>query len=126
MANLKGLLFTESHEWIEFIDDTRARVGITDYAQKALGDLVFINLPEVGDTISIGESFADVESVKAVSEVFSPVHGVVSAINDELLDSPELVNQEAYEAWLIEVKEITAKEDFLTADEYELLISKEE
>ncbi|MDF2952204.1 MAG: hypothetical protein K0S18_1787, partial [Anaerocolumna sp.] len=77
---MKELLFSKSHEWVEFIDETTVRVGISDYAQKELGDLVFINLPEIGDEVTTGESFADVESVKAVSNIYSPVTGVIKAI----------------------------------------------
>ncbi len=77
----KEFLFTKSHEWVQFLDETTARVGISDYAQSELGDLVFINLPEAGDEVVTGETFADVESVKAVSNVYSPVSGTVRTIN---------------------------------------------
>lgn len=91
MSVEKGLLYAKSHEWVkeeggEFV------VGITDYAQSELGDLVFVNLPEEGDEVTMGESFADVESVKAVSDVLSPISGVVSAINEAILDAPESIN----------------------------------
>ena len=88
------LKYSKSHEWIALDGDT-AVVGLTDYAQSELGDLVFVNLPEVGDTVEAGEVFGDVESVKAVSDVYSPVTGEVTEINEELLDSPELINDEA-------------------------------
>ena len=114
----KELLFTKSHEWVQFISDTTARVGISDYAQGELGDLVFINLPEVGDEVEAGEEFADVESVKAVSGIYSPVSGVVKAINEDLLDHPEYVNADAYEAWFMEVEDITDKSDLMTEEEY--------
>lgn len=119
-------LFAKSHEWAEFLDDTTARIGISDYAQSELGDLVFINLPEVGDEVTVGEAFADVESVKAVSNVYSPVTGVVKAVNEELLDQPELVNEAPYEAWFIEVEEISEKEELLTEEEYKSHVSEEE
>ena len=80
------------------LDDTTALVGLTDYAQSELGGLVFVNLPEVGDEITAGETFADVESVKAVSDVYSPVTGVVAEINEELLDAPEKINEAPYDA----------------------------
>ena len=83
------------------IDDTTALVGLTDYAQSELGNLVFVNLPEDGDDVTAGETFADVESVKAVSDVYSPVTGTVAEINEELLDAPESINETPYEAWLI-------------------------
>lgn len=118
MSVEKGLLYAKSHEWVkeeggEFV------VGITDYAQSELGDLVFVNLPEEGDEVTMGESFADVESVKAVSDVLSPISGVVSAINEAILDAPESINSSPYEAWFIKVKDITDKEELLSAEEYE-------
>lgn len=118
----KALKFTKSHEWVSFSDETTARIGITDYAQKEMGDIVFINLPEVGDAIGLGEVFGDLESVKAVSDVYLPVGGVITAVNEELLDSPELINEEAYDAWFVEVGEISEMENFLTAEEYDAFI----
>ncbi len=117
--------YSKSHEWIKFLDDTTALIGITDFAQSELGDIVFVNLPEVEDTIEVEDSFADVESVKAVSDIYSPVAGTVSKINEELLDSPELINESPYDAWLIEVSDITEKDDLLTAEEYEAFLSEE-
>ncbi|MEG1406658.1 MAG: glycine cleavage system H protein, partial [Ruthenibacterium sp.] len=98
--------------------DTSARIGLTDYAQDQLGDLVFINLPAVDDAVTAGETFADAESVKAVSDIFSPVSGVVSAVNETLLDTPEAINATPYEAFLIEVSDITEWDDLLDADAY--------
>ena len=119
MKLIETLKYSKSHEWVEAIEDAGVRIGLTDFAQSELGDLVFVNLPEVGDEISCGESFADVESVKAVSDVFSPVTGVISAVNEELLDSPEMINEDPYGAWLVEVHEITELEDLLDAAGYE-------
>lgn len=116
------LLYAKSHEWVQFDDDTTARIGISDYAQSELGDLVFINLPEVGDEVAAGEAFADVESVKAVSSVYSPVTGVVKAINEELLDQPEFVNSSPMDAWFIEVEKISDKADLMTEEEYQEMI----
>ncbi|MBC5580111.1 glycine cleavage system protein GcvH [Anaerofilum sp. BX8] len=115
----ENLLYSKSHEWVEKISDTSARVGLTDYAQDALGDLVFVNLPEPGDPVTDGEAFADVESVKAVSDVYSPVTGAVAAINEELLDRPQLINESPYEAWFVEVEEIEAFGELLDAAAYE-------
>lgn len=115
---MKEYLFTQTHEWVQFSDDQKARIGISDYAQKELGDLVFINLPEPGDEVIAGEAFADVESVKAVSNVYSPVSGTVKAINEELLNHPELVNSDPMEAWLIEVEAISEKQELLSEAEY--------
>lgn len=120
------MLFTKTHEWVQFIDETTVRVGLTEYAQSELGDLVFINLPEVGDEVVVSETFADVESVKAVSNVYSPVTGIVKAINDDLLDQPELVNTSPFEAWFIEIDQISEKEEFLSEEEYKELICEEE
>ena len=120
---MKEFLFTKSHEWVQFSNATTAKVGISDYAQKQLGDLVFVNLPEVGDEVVAGEEFGDVESVKAVSSVYCPVTGTVKAINEELLDHPELNNSDAYDAWFIEVEEITDQSDLLSEKEYNELNS---
>lgn len=119
-------VYTKTHEWVQFVDDTTVRVGLTEYAQKELGDIVFINLPDVGDEVVKEESFADVESVKAVSNVYSPVTGNVKAINEELLDQPELVNTNPFESWFVEIDDVSDKEEFLTEEEYEKLIHEEE
>ena len=105
----EGLLYSKSHEWVKEEGDV-AVIGLTDYAQSELGDLVFVNLPEEGDEISIGEAFSDVESVKAVSDVYAPVSGTVCEINEELMDAPEKINEAPYEAWFVKVKDITEKE----------------
>ena len=120
------LMYTKSHEWVKELENGNVLIGLTDYAQHSLGDLVFVNLPEIGDSTTLERSFADVESVKAVSDVFSPVTGVVKAINEELLDTPQAINESPYEAWLIEAAEITDKEDLLTAEEYKQLLNKGE
>ena len=114
--------FTKSHEWISFTEDGTARVGISDYAQGELGDIVFVNLPEVGDSFGLGDVFADLESVKAVSDLYMPVSGTIKAINEELLDSPELVNEDPYEAWFVEVGDLGEEEEFLNEAEYEAFI----
>ena len=118
MAVQKGLLYTKDHEWVKE-EGGEYTVGITDYAQSELGDLVFVNLPEEGDSVTKGESFSDVESVKAVSDVISPLTGVVSAINEAVLDAPESINSAPYEAWFVKVKDVTDKEELLSAEEYE-------
>ena len=115
-------LYTKTHEWVERLDETTVRVGLTDYAQSELGDLVFINLPEVGDEIRIGDSFSDVESVKAVSSVYSPVTGVIKEINEDLLDNPELVNEDSEKAWFVVIEEVTEIEELLSYEEYKKLI----
>lgn len=120
----KEILYAKSHEWVQFLDDTRARVGISNYAQSELGDLVFIGLPEEGDELEVDESFADVESVKAVSEIYSPVTGTVKAINELLLDQPELVNADAMDAWFVEVENITDRAELMSEEEYKKHIAK--
>ncbi|NLI23052.1 MAG: glycine cleavage system protein GcvH [Clostridiales bacterium] len=117
-------LYSESHEWVLFENDTTATVGLSDFAQSELGDLVFVNLPQVGDTVTAGETFADVESVKAVSDVYSPVTGKVVAVNATLLDAPQTINEEPYEAWLVKVEGITGKVALMDADAYRALTEK--
>jgi len=115
----ENLKYAKSHEWVEFEDDTTAKIGLTDYAQKELGDLVFVNLPEAGDEVTAGEAFGDVESVKAVSDIYSPVTGIVAEINEELLDNPALINEDPYGAWFIKVEQIDGQEELLDAAAYE-------
>lgn len=119
----KNLMYTKTHEWVLFAQDGTATVGITDYAQDQLGDLVFVNLPEVGDPVTAGESFADVESVKAVSDVLSPVTGEVEEINETLADEPQRMNQEPYESWFVKVREITDRAELMDADAYQAFVA---
>ncbi len=122
----QNLLYSKSHEWVLFLDETTVRIGITNTAQQLLGDLVYINLPEVGDAVVSGETFADVESVKAVSDIFSPVTGEVSAVNEELKDNPQFMNSAPYESWLIEVKNLSDREALLNAEQYAKICAEEE
>jgi glycine cleavage system H protein len=119
------LKYSRSHEWIRMADDGTALIGLTDFAQDALGDLVFVELPEAGDAVTCGESFSNVESVKAVSDVFSPVTAVVLAVNEALLDDPALINEDPYGAWLIKVGQISDVEGLLTAAEYDAVCQEE-
>ena len=98
-----SLKYTKDDEWLKIEGDTGV-VGITDYAQNALGDIVFVELPKVGAEVTAGKPFGTVESVKAVSELFAPANGTVSAINEELANAPEKVNQDPYGAWMIKIK----------------------
>ncbi|GLC78625.1 glycine cleavage system protein GcvH [Lacrimispora brassicae] len=125
MKVLENLVYTKTHEWVRFEDETTALVGLTDYAQQSLGGLVFVNLPEEGDETTAGEVFADVESVKAVSDVYCPVTGVVAEINEELLDAPERINEAPYDAWFAKITDIIDKEEFLSPEEYEEFVKKE-
>lgn len=119
------LLYSKSHEWVKEEGEEMV-IGLTDYAQSELGDLVFVNLPEEGDELTVGEAFADVESVKAVSDVYAPVAGTVSEINEELLDAPEKINEAPYEAWLVRVKDVIEKEALLSAEEYQAFVESEQ
>ena len=112
-----ALQYSRSHEWLSLDGDVSV-IGISDFAQHELGDVVFINLPEVGDEVTAGEAFGDVESVKAVSDLISPVSGTVLEINEELLDSPELLNDDPYANWIIKVENVSDTEELLSAAAY--------
>ena len=120
---IEDLKYTKSHEWVSEEDGVYT-VGLTDFAQSELGDLVFVNLPEVDDDATAGEAVCDVESVKAVSDVFSPVTGVVVEVNEELLDAPELINNDPYGAWLVRVGDVSEVEELLDAAAYEAFCAK--
>lgn len=119
------LKYTKDHEWVKMLDDTTALVGISDFAQSELGDLVFVNLPAVGDDVVAGEAACDVESVKAVSDVMSPVSGSVAEVNEELDDSPELLNSDPYGAWIMKIENVTDFSELLSAEEYEAFTKEE-
>ena len=125
MNTPKELKYARSHEWVRMTGPDTAEIGLTDFAQDQLGDLVFVELPEVGDAVTAGESFANVESVKAVSDVYSPVTGVVVEVNEELLDNAALINEDPNGAWLIRVGEITGQEELLDADDYDTVCQEE-
>ena len=118
MKILPELKYTKTHEWVKFLDDGTALVGLTDFAQDHLGDLVFVNLPEIGDTLSAGEPFCDVESVKAVSDVYAPVSGAVAAVNEDLLDNPAAINENPYDAWLVKVEDVADDGELMDAAVY--------
>ncbi len=120
----ENLRYTSSHEWV-LEEDGVYTVGLTDFAQDSLGDLVFINLPQEGDEVVAGEAFCDVESVKAVSDVFSPVSGTIVEVNEELADAPQLINENAYDAWIVRVGEVTEAEDLLDAEAYAAVCESE-
>jgi len=120
-------LYTKEHEWIR-VDGSTGTLGITDYAQKELGDIVYVELPKPGDQVTANESFGTVESVKAVSEIFSPVTGEVIAVNTKVREAPEMLNAYPHgDAWLIRVRLADPREtkDLMTADEYEAYIKEE-
>ena len=118
------LKYSKDHEWVKFEGDT-AIIGISDFAQDALGDVVFVNLPGEGDEATAGAAFGDVESVKAVSDLVSPVSGTIVAVNEELADAPEMLNSDPYGAWIIKVEGVTASEELLDAAAYETFCQQE-
>lgn len=106
---IEGLLYSESHEWVK-VDGNIAIIGVSDFAQAEMGDIVYIDLPSEGDEFNAGDDFGALESVKASSELYSPVSGTVVAVNNELEDSPEKVNEDPYTAWIIKVEMDNKKE----------------
>lgn len=124
----ENLLYSEEHEWVEKISPKKVRVGITDHAQTELGDIVFVELPEIGKEVTAGDTLAVVESVKSAADVYSPVSGKVIEVNEELNDRPELINEDPYgEGWIavIELEDPSELENLMTADEYKRLIGEE-
>lgn len=119
------LKYSRDHEWVRIEADGTAVIGISDYAQHELGDVVFVNLPEAGDSCEAGEPFGDVESVKSVSDLVSPVSGTVCEVNEDLLDSPELINEDPYGAWMIKVENAEIGEELLDAAAYEAFCAEE-
>jgi glycine cleavage system H protein len=126
MAYPTGYKYTKEHEWIA-VEGNGGTVGITDYAQSSLGDIVFVDLPKVGDTLEAGKIFGSVESVKAVSDLYSPVSGTVTAVNEELKDAPEHVNADANTTWMLrlEIKNPAELDGLLSAADYEKFVSEE-
>jgi len=118
------LKYSKSHEWVKMEGDV-AVIGITDFAQDALGDVVFVNLPSVGDAVTAGAAFGDVESVKAVSDLVSPVSGEIVEVNEALADEAEALNSDPYGSWIIKVSGITDTEELLDADAYEAFCGEE-
>jgi glycine cleavage system H protein len=126
MAYPANYKYTKEHEWIS-VEGTAGTVGITDYAQSSLGDIVFVDLPKVGDAVEAGKIFGSVESVKAVSDLYSPVSGTVTAVNEELKDKPEKVNEDANATWMLKVtlKDASELDALLSAADYEKFVSEE-
>jgi len=122
------LKYAKSHEWARLADDGLVTVGITDHAQELLGDIVFLELPEVGRVVARGEECAVVESVKAASDIYAPVAGEIAAVNQQPVDRPEMVNEDAYAAWLFRIKPDNAADisDLLNADGYQQVVDAEE
>lgn len=126
MAYPAGYRYTREHEWIQ-VEGDRGTIGITDYAQNSLGDIVFVDAPKVGAAVEAGKVFGSVESVKAVSDLYSPVTGEVTAVNEELHASPEKINTAAHESWIIKVKlaRPAEMESLLSAADYEKFTAEE-
>lgn len=121
MSTPKDMRYSKEHEWVK-VEDGKARIGITHFAQAELGDIVFVELPEVGAEIKADEPFSDVESVKTVSELYAPINGTVTEVNEDLDDSPEFVNESPYEkAWMIVVEPADAEEieNLMTSEQYD-------
>lgn len=124
----ENLLYSEEHEWIEKIGPKKVRVGITDHAQAELGDIVFVELPEIGKEITVGDTLAVIESVKSAADVYSPVSGKVVEVNEELGDHPELINEDPYgDGWIavLELEAPSELEKLMTAEEYKRFIGEE-
>ena len=123
---VEGLYYSESHEWVK-VDGNVAIVGITDFAQHAMGDLSYVDMPEVDDEVNAGDEFGAVESVKAASDLFSPVSGTVVEINEELEDAPELLNQDAFANWImkVEMSDPSELENLMDAAAYEKMCANE-
>lgn len=124
--NPKNLKYHKEHDWARIEGDV-AVLGVTDYAQEALGDIVYIELPEVGTEVSAGTTYAEIESVKAVSDVYAPLSGTIVETNEEVVDAPELINESPYEdGWLIKVKvsDPAELEELMSAEEYEQILAE--
>ncbi len=130
MSELPGdLLYTKDHEWVRREDDGTVSVGVTDHAQSALGDLVYVELPEVGQDVEEGGDMAVVESVKAASDVYAPIAGTVAAVNEELADTPETINSDPYgEGWIVKLQPGGDIDEgaLMTPDDYQQLLDEEE
>ncbi len=121
---VEGLLYSDDHEWVKKLNDNEVLIGITDFAASELGSVVFVDLPEVGDSVVANSEFGAVESVKAASDLMSPVSGEVLEMNDDLVGEPELVNEDAFAAWFIKVKLSKPEEldKLLSAEEYKKIV----
>lgn len=126
---IANLLYSKEHEWVLQLDENRVRIGISDFAQKQLGDIVFVENPGVGDEVTANESIGSIESVKTASEIYTPVSGKVVRVNEELDDAPEMINDQPYEAgWLVEVELFNPEElqVLLNEDQYETFVNEGE
>ncbi|MFE1442437.1 glycine cleavage system protein GcvH [Streptomyces sp. NPDC058739] len=124
MSNPQQLRYSKEHEWLSAAEDGVSTVGITEHAANALGDVVYVQLPEVGDTVTAGESCGELESTKSVSELYSPVSGEITAVNQDVVDDPALVNSAPFEGgWLFKVRVAGEQDELLSSDEYSAYIA---
>ncbi len=126
MKVIEGLKYSKDHEWVK-VDGNKAIIGITDYAQDSLGDVVFVDLPEPGEVVNAGDAAAVVESVKAAADIYSPVSGTIIEVNTELEGSPELINEDPYQNWIIvvEINDASELDSLMDAEEYERFCKEE-
>jgi glycine cleavage system H protein len=127
MKIVKDLFYTEDHEWIK-VEGDEAYIGITDFAQEQLGDIVYVELPEIDEEFVKEDAFSAVESVKAASDIYMPVDGSIIEVNEELLDAPELINTDAFEAWIVKIKleDESQLDELMSSGEYEEYVAEEE
>jgi len=121
-----NLYYTKTHEWVEFSDNGAARIGITDHAQEAMGDIVYIDLPEIGDELAAGEDVCIMESVKAVADIYAPLGGEVTDINEAVLDEPGQINGAPYDSWLFEIQYSEKNNELMTGEEYMKFLEESE
>ena len=126
MTTPKNYVYSRTHEWVQYLEDGTALTGLTDFAQKSLSDLVFINMPAEGDAVASGEPYADIESVKAVSDIYSQVSGTIIATNGDVDNEPGKINEDPYGAWIIKIGGISDKAALMGAEEYDKFCEEEE
>jgi glycine cleavage system H protein len=126
MKLIEGLYYSKDHEWVK-VEGEYATIGITDYAQDSLGDVVYVELPDIDDELDAGDEIGIVESVKAASDIYTPLSGKVVAVNEELVDTPEAINKDPYASWIIklEINQVEELEKLMTSQEYEAFIKQE-
>ncbi len=124
MSVQNDLFYAETHEWVKYLDGGKALIGISDHAQEEMGDVAFINLCDEGDVLCAGDSLGDIESIKAVSDIYCPVDGTVAKVNDELLDDPAKLNSNPYGSWLVELENVSVNNELMDAAAYEKFIAE--
>ena len=125
MRDPEQLLYSRNHLWVEQDDENNVFIGLTDFAQERLGDILSFDLPEIGDELEVGEVFADIESVRTAEELLAPVSGTVEDVNERLHDVPEEINELPYESWLLQLSDVSGDDDLISPEEYEDLTEEE-